>query len=309
MKQKKFISNLLLLLTAILALTSIYSCSEEELIVNEGYNSSRVKVVDNVVHFANLDAFHSIMSELHKKGRQNLKVWEDENSFSYSYRKVLDNEQSDSSIIEKPIIEDPFFATVVNQDGVFVVEDTIYKITLNNEYIIPELDFSKLAAIDEGENLRSTSNIISRQIKRKEFSSDGLRNVTWWNTRKKNSSSTPPVCSNNLSAHLKCWSVNYFLYGSIGIRISGRKYKRRKWRDDDMWYAKVDGCAVGGPTWSTPATYCGSNTGTNTKNVSKTLLWIAGTPGSAFVSCEEITCDYTYEDDGCPRVTWTETWN
>lgn len=301
-KSINFIKFAFLFVTSILMFNS---CSKEESIPN-GYNSSGVKVVDDIVYFKNADAFRTTLTDLHKQGRENLTLWEEENSFSNSYRKVLDYELSDSSdvFIENPIIEDPFFATVVNKDGIFIIEDTIHKITIDKEYLIPELNFSKLAEIEEGKNLKSSSNIMSHQIERKVYSSNGLKSVTWWNTRKKNTTSNPPVCKSNISAHLKCWCVNYIAYGSIGIRISGRKYKNGKWRDDEMWYGKVDGCALGGPTWSPPVQYCDSQSGTNKKNVDKTLLWYTGA-----VYCDEITCTYTYDDDGCSRISWTETWN
>lgn len=314
MKKRHLIFGVSFLMTVTILFFN--SCTKEESdIIDEstiadGYNSKGVKVIDNVVYFKNNDAFTATMNELHEKGRENLEFWEKENAFTNSYRKVLDDEadmvSAKEDLAEDLIIEDPFFAAVVNKDGVFVIENTIHKITYDTEYLISGLNFSKLAEIKEGNNSKSTSGVTSHPIKRKEFSSpDGAKGVSGTKTRKKNTTSNPPVCRNDISAHLQAWSVNYLAYASAGIRIKGRKLKNGNWKNDKMWYAKVDGCAEGFANNQGPFFECGSKSKENKKRVEKVLIMTI--PGT--INTDRIECTYTYEDDGCPRISWTEVWD
>lgn len=296
------------LLSCIMAL--LLSCSNDNLTENVSIEED-VKVVNGIVYFKNQSAFKKVMASLHENGQENLSVWEVKMGFDNSYRKKIDTEcAGDEEMLDTLlIIEDPFFATVVNQDGIFVINDTIHKITYNQEFLIPNLDFDKLDNISVDFDLKSAIDGINTfEIIRTNKTKTEEKSVTWWNEIKKNYYNSD-ICNENLSAHLKAWCVNYAAYGSFGVRIEGRKYKKNiwgnwDWRDDEMWFAKVDACGWGGPTWSPAVKYCGSDDGTNKKNVATTLLWYSG----GIVFCDSIVCTYTYEDDGCSRLTWTITW-
>ncbi|MGC9354874.1 MAG: hypothetical protein ACP5D9_13605, partial [Mariniphaga sp.] len=211
---------------------------------------------------------------------------------------------------DNAIIPDPFFATVVNRDGVFVIADSIHKITFQKEYIIPGYDTSVLNKLNEPslKNASLRNDIIEFDIIRGPTNIGGLKSVSGWNTRK--ISSPCGICW--LSAHLKCWCVNFVAYSSVGIRISGRKARNKSscsnFRDDSMWYAGVDGCAWARPgNFPPPALfqYCGSKFDTDKKNVDKTLLYQVGTS----IYCESVECHYYYSDDGvCFDQHWFEVW-
>lgn len=47
-------------------------------------------------------------------------------------------EELGKDIDELEIVDDPFFATVLNPDGEFQVEDLVYKMTKNYVYRVPE---------------------------------------------------------------------------------------------------------------------------------------------------------------------------
>ncbi|MFO7853042.1 MAG: hypothetical protein ACQERS_01835 [Bacteroidota bacterium] len=284
----------------------IINDEEDNYYVNH-YNDWGFKIIDDIVYFKDRVAFEKVISDLHQHDEQYLDLWELKYGFDYSYRGIFkpaitkESEHIQSSD-KNYIIEDPVFATVVNRDGIYIISDTIHIITYEKEYTIPDLDFSLIdkVLIQGSDKTKLQSNGVQIfDINRKTFYPN-IKDVTGLNVVKKQH----PLDA-NLSAHLKCWCVNYLVYGSIGIRIVGRKYDEDHWRNDRMVYAKVDGCAWGGPSWSPPVEYCGSNYGYDEKKVAKTLLWYTG-----IVYCEEVECTYTYQDGPYPNIyQWTITWN
>lgn len=294
---------------------TLFSCSEEEqLKVRQKldfYNQDDVVVIDGIVHFKNRETFKTTIDVLHKNGRGRLKEWETKVGFYDSFRKLNDNDTINEPYPNNAIIQDPFFATVVNEDGLFVIADSIHKITFQSEYIIPDYDFELLKEIKNTDGLKSVklkNEIIKFEITRGK--ADPLtKSVTWWNTREKYS----PCGICHLSAHVKCWCVNYAAYSSVGIRISGRKANDitncSDFRNDRMWLAEVDGCAWARPGNFPPeylGTYCGSSINDDEYNVDKTLLYQVGTS----IYCEKIEANYYYSDDGiCINEHWFEVWN
>jgi hypothetical protein len=289
-----------------------FSCSKEHLSDN-----SKVVVKDGIVYFQDREAFKSTMSELNTNNELYLEQWEKKIGFKNSYRRLLDSLANDTSISDfeytklENTIPDICLATIVNEHGVYVLNDTIHKITMDMEYIIPNLNFSQLNKIElSSTNLKSlNSDIQIFEIQRRLFTSndpDGqipgnLKSVSGNNVIKKNSDNSE-ICRDDISAHLKAWCINTAVYGSVGIKITGRKLKNRKWKDDPMWYAKVEGIAY----WGTPAGpgFCGGDKEKrNDKNVGVTMGWYLG-----IVTCAYIDATYTYEDDGCAKLSWDIHW-
>lgn len=268
-------------------------------------------MINDIVHFKNREAFKRTIDELHSNGRNTLKDWESKVCFDYSLRKLNDNDTINEPYPNDAIIQDPFFATVVNQDGLFVIADSIHKITFKTEYIIPNYNFRKLKELNSNNGLKSA--IVDEEIVKFDITrgkTDPLtKSVTWWNTREK----SDPCGYCHLSAHVKCWCVNYVAYSSVGIRISGRKANDvpncSDFRNDRMWLAEVDGCAWARPGNFPPeflGTYCGSSLNDDEYNVDKTLLYQVGTS----IYCEKIEADYYYSDDGiCYNEHWFEVWD
>ena len=257
-----------------------------------------------------MKGFTNTINLLHKNGRDNLKTWEVEIGFENSLRKFYEdtvvaksktNEAFETDSWE--LVSDSFFASVVNKDGIYVVGDTIHKITYDIEYLITDGDFKKLEDLDNG--LKSSGTVIEFNIIRQQGSD---KDWAGWRTIKK---SCP--CGNcNLSAHLKAWNVSYAYYASCGIRITGRKYDG-KWKDDAMWWAKVDGCArINSCIYTACSGYytvCGNAEGTNKINVDKTLeYWVYPLSGG-ILFCDYVHADYYYTDDGCYNQHWYQEFN
>lgn len=300
-----------------LAYVFLISCSENEIInlsedniISTIYSNQDIVVKDQIVHFKNLEVFKNTMDELHTNGRDYLIEWENKMCFDNSLRSYYENDSINEFYPDDAIIPDPFFASVVNKDGLFVIADSIHKITYETEYVIPNYDIDLLKTLNRP-SLKSVSisgGIIEFKIERGKTNSTNLKSVSGWNTIEINS----PCGICWLSAHLKCWCVNFVAYSSVGIRISGRKANNKStcsnFRDDSMWYAGVDGCAWARPSNFPPEAllaYCGSTFDSDKKNVDKTLLYQVGTS----IYCERIECNYYYSDDGvCFNQHWFEVW-
>lgn len=306
--------------------------AEEEKLFSS-FNDDGIKIVDNVVYFEDSEAFKTTMDLLVAKNIKELESWEREIGFSSSYRKVLSGESSDSlayctetDSTFKYIIESPAFATIVNEDGVFVIGDTIHKITYDTEYLIPNIDFSALKNIEGKGNLKSVnSSIISYKIGRQRLTPVALKSVEGTDsyivgTRllKKNYATDPNVFVNDngstlkkISAHLHAWCNNYSSYSSIGVKIVGRKDGFFGWRDDAMWYASVDAETTYFDSYNS-SSYTGviftkylHKTGTNVKSVGGD---IKHSTGQTYLRCMELISTYTYEDDGSQRGVWLINW-
>ncbi|MCG6191413.1 hypothetical protein [Maribellus maritimus] len=329
-------------LILIVSIFLIYSCSEEQEesfqtidkeIAQIDYNSDGVKVVDDVVYFKNAKAFAKTMQALNEKKEKDLENWEIENGFAASYRKVLNGTSKDSLIYLTEtdsafsyIIESPEFATVVNEDGVFVIGDTIHKITYSVEYMIPDLDFSALSAIDLGDITKSAkSNIVTYEITRQKLTPVCLKSAAVTESYimgsrllRKNYNTDPLVFMNDegdllekISAHLHAWCNNYSNYSEIGVKIVGRKRGTFGWRNDNMWYAAVSAETTYLQSYSAD-NYTGviyektySRSGTNESTVGGNIVTNSG---QTYFRCMELNCTYTYQDDYSQTGVWEITW-
>lgn len=320
----------------------IYSCSEQQendfLSIDEetqeySYNSNGVKVIDNVVYFRDSESFSETMNTLVTYNEQSLANWETENGFTTSYRKVLNGSSEDSLayITETDsafayIIESPAFATVVNNEGVFIIGDTIHKITYSTEYMIPELDFLALSEINPNDNTKSvSSNILTFEIMRQRLTPVSLKSAEATESYivgtlliKKNSDTDPRIFVNDdgdelakISAHLYAWCNNYSSYSSIGIKLVGRKKGTWGWRNDDMWYGEVYGETTYFDSYYS-SSYTGvifdktySDIGTDVSIVGGDIVYKTG---QTYLRCKELVGTYTYQDDGSQLGVWEITW-
>ncbi|NET73563.1 MAG: hypothetical protein F6K62_22275, partial [Sphaerospermopsis sp. SIO1G2] len=119
---------------------------------------------------------------------------------------------------------------------------------------------------------------------------------------------------NNLSAHLIAWNRAYIFYSSVGVRIKGRKLKgrrRRRWRNDRMWFASLDYSAqvrlrspglTGGNLLLS-----GSRSATHRKRVTRVINFAVGIGLRHDV--DFIDCRFEYHDDGHPQRMWQERWD
>jgi hypothetical protein len=307
MKSKTLIRYILFSFT-FFALT--YSCSKNELSEKEQIQET-VYAKDNIVHFKSMKDFVKTINFLHSLHRKDLATWEKDLGFSKSMRNYYEELQdpNNADIEDRwSVIPDPVFASIVNEQGVFVIGDTIHKITYNYEYLITDGDLNKLDDLEKSETFKSsTSNIIQIPIIR--FEKDN--NLKWvgWKTYEKTD-----ICDlTNRRAQLKAWNVTYALYASSGIRIVGRQHIKNiwgnyDWKDWYMDYAKVDGCvratAIVGAQSTGVYELCGSDEETDEKNVDKTLTYWAGT--GVVINVFWVHANYYYEDGGCSKQWYQE---
>ncbi len=291
------------------------SCNKEK-IEKESLAPSdqEVYVKNNIVHFATMDNFKTTVDQLMNYTEDELEKWENSIGFNNSMRKYYQNleEPDQPELLERwKLIPDAVLATLVNDDGVYVVDGEIHKITYEYEYIIRDGDYSKLTDIENiSKNKNANSAIGVFKIQRKTNDSD----LKWvgWKTYEKTD-----ICGmTDRRAQLKAWNITTVAYASCGMRIVGRQYIkkcglcRKKWVDWYMDWAKVDGCArmnywIGGST-SGVFEHCASDQGTNTKRVDKTLGYAVGI--GAVVNCYWIHGTYYYKDAGCSK-SWNVEFN
>ena len=276
------------------------ACTNTQKEVKPVNDAQAVEVVvkNGALHFKNQDAFVKTVTKLNEESAD-LDAWEKSLNFTNSLRQVEGD-------VESLDIPDPVFAAILNADGVYYIGKEIHKVTSKYEYVIKDGDEQKLAAITvgNGQNLKA---VVAHEIKFGNAENASNLRFQGKSTRKK----TPYSYATHLSAHLEAWDRTYALYASVGIRIKGRKKKRRKWKDDEMWFAEVtwraftEVCSASGCSGKSLLT--GTSSGRNTKSVSKTINYAAGV--GVWHVTEYIEGDFRYNDDGYPTVSWSERWD
>jgi hypothetical protein len=290
----------------------IYSCSKENLSqIDLNLEQEKIYVKNNIIHFKTMNDFVETIDYLMSVDRNKISEWEKSIGFKSSMRAYYENldEPKQADLIERwSLIPDPVFASIVNDEGIYCIGDTIHKVTRYIEYLITDGDYAKLSLIDSrsSEEVNSSS-IIAIPIKR-ELNNGNLKWIGWKSVEKTD------ICNlTDRRAQLKAWNMTYAAYASCGIRIVGRQYVKNFWGNWDWkdWYmdwAKVDGCArmnyycLGNP--GTVFEHCASNTGTDTKDVEKIIGYVVG--AGCAVNCWWIHADYYYEDGGCEKHWYQE---
>ncbi|OJJ22600.1 hypothetical protein BKI52_07935 [marine bacterium AO1-C] len=259
--------------------------------------TAAVVVKNGALHFKNQDAFINIITQLNGDN-VDLNAWEESINFTNSLRQHQEDEEGLD-------IPDPVFASILNTEGVYYIGKEVHKVTPKYEYVVKDGNTETLEAIVAG-NTSNLRGVKVHEIKYGVAAQSFNARFQGKSTRKK----TPYSNATHLSAHLEAWDRTYALYASVGIRIKGRKKKRRKWKDDEMWFAEVtwraytEACV---PSCTGKALLTGTKSGTNTKSVSKTINYAAGT--GAWHVTDYIEGDFRYNDDGYPMVSWSERWD
>ncbi|OED48329.1 hypothetical protein AB832_00225 [Flavobacteriaceae bacterium (ex Bugula neritina AB1)] len=266
-----------------------------------------VKVENGTLFFKDQDSFKNQIEALHLMSGSERESWLREIKFSNSlYQKTKDltiEEILDQNYVE---VADRVFSVILNSDGVYVVGNTAHKILQYEELTLDKSDFVN------NKNSWNKKNVVKRYPI---YYSDGdyLKKLTakspvdvLYKTEPYNGDFVYPnnilqranLGVRHLSAHLLGWNRGYVGYASVGIKITGRKKKRGKWRNDDMWYASItyDAEVVG--DFGTIREKSGFKSGTNEKDVQETIFWKTG----GRYSQGHIDADFEYEDDGYLRV-------
>ena len=258
-----------------------------------------------MIHFRNIESFNKLMNHLHSLSTEEIKEWLKENNFSNSL--FLLEEKTDVDI------PDPIFRIILNKNFMYSINDEIHKITNNEELYIRKSLIKNINQFDWNSRDVNRFEIIKRDKKISPKARKDTRKyepyngdfMIWdpyagWNGEWK----VYDINVTHLSAHIEAWNRTYLTYASAGLRIKGRKLDGGSWRDDTMWYASIDyeckGHMVIGGVPTVEEIRTGFKSGTNEKDVEKTIFWAAGI--GAWIDIDYFNGDYGYEDDGYPRV-------
>lgn len=326
--------NLTRLVVILLAVLSFTSCRDDQpdeyepqpqsltaRMASGGVTSASVK--QGIMYFPNIESFEAAIAKLQELDEDEIlaKIDAYGSNFNSLYKKVAELESNEDlyedeleSLIATDFVDipDAAFRALLNENGEYIVGNTVHKVTATHE-------LSKTFSSDEELNNLDwySSSVAKEEILfgegdySLEEEGSGLRTIT----RKKtpyngdffwqNGSTYTGPRTSDLSAHLMMWNRRYGLYASLGVKIRGRKKKRRRWKNDSMHFAKLEYVCSGQARTTLPLRVfdfnrAESKSGVNKKTVQKTIYWKIGYQVAIIV--DELIVDYTYEDDGYPRV-------
>jgi hypothetical protein len=209
------------------------SCSKDVASLED--NSQPFKIENGILYFKNRCSFESTMYYLHSKKTDELENWESEIGFSNSLRSFYQNADFD----REELIEDLFFASVLNKDGLFAIGDTLHRISFKNEYVTSIDNLELLLKTDDNLNNAQISDKIkifpiSRKINNLKSVGGNLYEDV-----------DSPCDIDWIKARLHYWCVNTLAYNTIGIKITGRQKRydscTGSFKDEVMNYGKVEG--------------------------------------------------------------------
>lgn len=286
----------------------IISCQENE--PNIQKNQPEVWVENQTMHFNNQEAFNTTIENLHKMSQKERDDWLAEMNFNNSLYSVVN--KADESEKENYVdVPDDVFASILNADGIYMIDNIIHKITQKFELVKDLGEKRSFQNIDwnKDENIKRHKILYGKgdYYYNKLYPSNNSRKVRIKdrpygdNSEFVDANGDPVNETENLSCYLEAWNRSYLFYASAGLTIRGRK-NDGGWRDDKMWYARIDYEARGRSTVpSQPWTIrSGSAAESNHKDVQAVIFYVSG-PGTA-LDIDYFDADFTYEDDGYPRV-------
>ena len=241
-------------------------------------------VVDSRIVFDNIDEFRIFMGTIIDKEDAYLDSVQAVINF-VSLRSDTERlaEELGIDIDELEIVEDPFFATVLNPDGEFQVEDMVYKITRNYVYRVPEESVDYLRPIllrnrDQVVFTQKTTNDPVVEILKVERAKIELAN-------KSGSSGRRDSCTSYFSARRRikgqAWLTNWFVYMSATTEIESQRKSWFRW-----WHNRIKSVSLEaeysitqyfrsawGYEWYETITDSYSHTKYNAAEIRKNLTW------------------------------------
>ncbi len=262
-----------------------------------------IKVIDGAIHFKNDLSFIETMNYLHKNGQAKLIDFEKLIGFNKSLRAKM-VEDFDSIQNMNINIIDLFFATVVNEKGIYFIDNTIYKVTDKYEYALKNGDEKKLSDLISGQMVSNSKELIVRKITgsdntqvNRDFFGESEYKTHWMvgNVKKR--------------VRMNAWSRNYLKYSSSGVNIYTESYRkgglfgRWSWRDSAVKYLRVDAetkCYAevnGEGAWEIIKD---SEDAHNADHIQTVLEYVVAVIGGGWLTTEYIKCTYTYirDDNG-----------
>jgi hypothetical protein len=290
---KKFKSFCLITVLSFLLFVFLTNCEKEEVPNLQSPQNELLTIEDGIVYFKDRCAFENTMYMLHSKGQENLSAWEKEIGFNNSLRSYM---EMNSGYLnpEKEIISDPYFAAVINKDGIFAIGDTVHKLTFDIEYISTKENLPTLREINKG-------NAISKTFSSEEIKEFPISRKIGKDQRLKSISGThyeevwSPCGIEFISPHLYRWCTNTLAYASIGIKIVGRKRPGTNcdgiFANAKMSYAKAAGITYFLLNGNAGNPDGGPKEGTNTTTVENVLTWCLFN----VLTCQSIEAQFDYQ--------------
>ena len=121
--------------------------------------NDHVSIIDGRLSFASMDDFKEFMGSIINKSDSYLdSVQSDMNFISLRSDTETMADKLGKDVDELEVVEDHFFSTVLNSNGEFQIEDTVYKITRDFVYSVPHSDSHHLNSILLRDNSHDTLN-------------------------------------------------------------------------------------------------------------------------------------------------------
>lgn len=280
----------------------------------EGGRLRGVVVIDNTVHFDDIDAFSEAMDLAHSMGFQRLGEFEKLIGIENSLRSKLllaAIEESEGSETGAPSLypHDLFFASILNENGVFYNGGTIHKVTDEYEYALEGGDEETLERAVASQ-LGGVSSYPGLQVHRitdtlafsKKGSNGPLNVLTGMHTIFEDMGTDPG--GNPKRACLEAWSRNYLTYASNGVNLTTQSYRKgglwgkKDWRDSAVSYMKVDvesrqySSISGTGYW---VTLQEQEEAWSYHHIQEVMDYVVG--GGVWIDTDYIDCTYTYVRD------------
>lgn len=241
-------------------------------------------VTDGRIAFDNIDEFRIFMGAVVDKEDDYLDSVQAAINF-VSLRSDTERlaEELGKDIDELEIVEDPFFATVLNPDGEFQVEDMVYKITKNYVYRVPEENVDYLSPI----LLRNRDQVVLTQKTTYDPVVDifEVKRANMELANKSESSGHTDSCTSYFSARRRIKGqarlTNWFVYMSATTEIESQRKSWFRW-----WHNRIQSVSLDaeysitqtfqspwGYEWSETITDSYSHTKYNAAEIRKNLTW------------------------------------
>ena len=311
------------LLLGLIVLFTVFSCKKSEVdsTTVEAPKSDISLSKGGYIQFKDIKAFKTTLTELKKMNDEQLKEWETKNGVKSLRSKFIEMKEGDSPGLNP--IEEPYFAAVVNNQGVFAIGSEIHVVTYEKEYLISNDNQKELAKVLDN-NITLSSNLKAFNIERKVFDSANKSKVNSSSTEKLMSvpnnatmwsgdrTTIEPECGNNgrpERVKLMAFVNNYASYGVIGVKILGEAFRKggvfgsKSWRSDEIYYGKIEGTAdftYDNGLFNIPY----SVEGYGGEEIRKTIYDYYTTPFYGSINANYIDATYTYQKNtACPSTT------
>lgn len=203
-------------------------------------------IENNYVKFKDAESFKKTMNELNNIKTSELKNWELEHGIKKSLRaKQFDTTQT--SNIEDMLVPDMRFASIINEDGIFAIGDSIHQIT-NDAELVYKIGTQPYEFVINAHSYPIKKRFLSLQPDNKDKMKT-LSMADQYVYYNQTQIGLPPSSSQGTRrVRFYAWSTSYALYCSNGVgmhsqfrtkNIWGQLY----WKDSPMAIMEISACA------------------------------------------------------------------